>query len=996
MQLNKNISLAEQDAYFFTQPDSVPYKRDSNEGRMLSVKEMIEEGLICYEGGKFVYLYTYISANLAKKLDRLKMEESEIVKDYGQAQYDKQKSLLESKLPAKKLFTGEHKISLRAESSFAKNNKIKSLRYDDNVKLNGATSLKDAYEIWNKYNSGSFDSFIENELTIVDQERLSDQWNKLYNSIVNIQLDKIPLIPKENGIELANTQRNAVALVCEIGSAAFVFKGEDKYNTSLACILESICRNTAGSVLIVTQDDSIWVSQINKKMPLGTAIVPLGDMNPSYIRNTLKEYSAQEEMAFTLIEDEISNLAEDANDDKLSDIKSRYNSLVYNTGKLKDIYSNAIFIISPDGLSNINSIGKEFDFVCFDGDIEDEAYSLKNKSYVHLFDSIDLSNDLYRKLKSINSNYVSELGFDESDFNDTFVIPDQCGYVNVPQLKKVIKSLIDKSDADAKGELIPEKIIVSETMKLTVEQKELIQEIKSDNESLFQWDNISELLCLLDIEEQITISPYLSANAYADQPDDFVNSSPKLKYITGCVESVIKYHRERDEAISGQIIYINTAEQYFSLIKDSLIESLALAHYEIAIVTRQTGKKEMSVIGRDYSAGRVLIIIGNCAILNIPEINSNTSTVYNIQCDVDGDYYDQLEAMVCGEGNKYSKVRFVTPITNACADKVIIGYMHRDKLANENLWNDSNVEEINFECYTVDELKKDLFYDSPEVYVGIVTNIEKKELQSRIDFYESKIGCIEKYNTTFKELEEVTPKALQYIHELDVCKVDLYKKKAKSDQTSKLEEIVQKFLNELERNIEIDKYSKAKYDYDTDPESKYAYKNYIDASNDVLLDDAKYWLSQLTNIGTTESIIDSSWGDLFYSRELIINILSSFVTLLEETQKVKETILNPLGLSESENMVDSFTDKISSLKGELLLIEGSVSSKIEDHRNKSIEMDNTAQPVTELVEKFASENEQYLSTKRPIPDTSNDSPSNDQILFAPAEDNLASFILNKP
>ena len=51
---------------------------------------------------------------------------------------------------------------------------------------------------------------------------------------------------------------------------------------------------------------------------------------------------------------------------------------------------------------------------------------------------------------------------------------------------------------------------------------------------------------------------------------DFVEDSPKILYTIGCIRSVKEFHEQRNEPVSGQVIYSNRGRDYFHYIKEYL------------------------------------------------------------------------------------------------------------------------------------------------------------------------------------------------------------------------------------------------------------------------------------------------------------------------------------------------------------------------------------------------------------------------------------------
>ncbi len=105
---NTNISREEMEAYYFTHPE-LNYKLLLND-LTISQADLASKGLICYENKKWVYYYTFISGNVAKKISNMNKDRDAIIEKIGQDQFDRQVQMLEAVKPKKKGFAGDDRI----------------------------------------------------------------------------------------------------------------------------------------------------------------------------------------------------------------------------------------------------------------------------------------------------------------------------------------------------------------------------------------------------------------------------------------------------------------------------------------------------------------------------------------------------------------------------------------------------------------------------------------------------------------------------------------------------------------------------------------------------------------------------------------------------------------------------------------------------------------------------------------------------------------------
>ncbi len=199
---------------------------------------------------------------------------------------------------------------------------------------------------------------------------------------------------------------------------------------------------------------------------------------------------------------------------------------------------------------------------------------------------------------------------------------------------------IDEMDFDS----LPDEELIAEWEKAT--QKEytadrdylsdakrevLIQAIKAsmkkDTAVEFQEGELDEkeslgvkILRGINLMRQITLSPYLFNKACSRAQKqkytlpnykDFINTSPKLKYTMGCIKSVIDFHKERGEKISGQVIYMAQGTEYFALIKEYLVKELHLKESQVGIVTGGMSKPAKEHTKAGFLNGDVLVLIGS-------------------------------------------------------------------------------------------------------------------------------------------------------------------------------------------------------------------------------------------------------------------------------------------------------------------------------------------------------------------------------------------------
>ena len=295
------------------------------------------------------------------------------------------------------------------------------------------------------------------------------------------------------------------------------------------------------------------------------------------------------------------------------------------------------------------------------------------------------------------------------------------------------------------------------------------------------------LLRSLTFQRQATISPYLvSFSGYKTMPTpkEYIESSAKLSYIMGCIESVKKHHEESQTQMSGQIIYQTFGIQAFPLVAQYCIDILGFKPSEVGIicgdkkltrtmdsVNKKGNPKPMpkkEVQNRfnglkqnedgDFEAIpdelRVKVLLGSETISEGMNLQYKSSAIYQCTLDFNPTAQTQLEGRVWRQGNPFKFVRIVNPL---CADSIDIFMFQKmqDKAKHINqIWNrdgktfmldtrEFNMSELKEACitnpyllamYQADEIKKDLQDEISEIqfikskYDRVSQLLEKKVL----------------------------------------------------------------------------------------------------------------------------------------------------------------------------------------------------------------------------------------------------------------------------
>jgi predicted kinase len=211
----------------------------------------------------------------------------------------------------------------------------------------------------------------------------------------------------------------------------------------------------------------------------------------------------------------------------------------------------------------------------------------------------------------------------------------------------------------------------------------------------------------VNFARSLALSPYLYEFSGLGEPDhkNYIEKSPKLKYIMDCVRSVKKWHEDKKEAVSGQVIYMDRGKKYFELIKDYLVKEVGYKDHEIGII--RSGKegtakhKEMvknGFNGLEFNEAsktfsdisdeqRIKIIIGTSSIREGLNLQRFGTVLYNSFVDWNPTDEIQLEGRMWRQGNSFKNVRIVLPMMSDSMDIFMFQKLEEKTERINSIWN---------------------------------------------------------------------------------------------------------------------------------------------------------------------------------------------------------------------------------------------------------------------------------------------------------------------
>jgi hypothetical protein len=402
---------------------------------------------------------------------------------------------------------------------------------------------------------------------------------------------------------------------------------------------------------------------------------------------------------------------------------------------------------------------------------------------------------------------------------------------------------------------------------------------------------------------QIALSPYLfscnrigSGNPTYQQ---YIESSPKLKYVMGCIETVKEYHESHDEEMSGQVIYMNAGISFFPLIKDYLVHEIGFDSSEIAFIIGGMNAQKKDAIKDKFQSGKVKVLLGSQAIREGINLQNRATVLYDLWLDWNPTDLKQLEGRIWRFGNQFANVRIVIPLIENSIDVAIFQKLEEKTNRINEIWNRAGKENtLKLEEFNPAELKMGLI-TNPRILAEITLMEDKEILQDEITRLENQVSELDgivQARTTFQN----------HIGAIEAS-VNMYKP-LKEDQSPRTTETVLRIFKTF-----ID-----------DPETS---SRYMDEVNFQATRKAYNLLKR-----ATERILEPRGLDIHFNQEVVLKKIQ------EEIVQNKENLELKTGKEAQEKLTN----------------------EIIEEREKS---GYQPKPVIERVKEFASLNDKLLSER---------------------------------
>ena len=293
----------------------------------------------------------------------------------------------------------------------------------------------------------------------------------------------------------------------------------------------------------------------------------------------------------------------------------------------------------------------------------------------------------------------------------------------------------------------------------------------------------------VNLARSLALSPYLYKFSGLPRPTakQYIETSPKLKYIMDCIDGVKKWTEKNGiegEQVSGQVIYMDRGKKYFNLIKEYLITELGYKDHEIGIIMSGQGKgggehkeavkngfngekwneatKNFDKISEDE---RIKIIIGTGSIKEGMNLQSRSTILYNAFIDWNPTDGIQLSGRIWRQGNPYLNIRIVIPQMSDSMDIFMFQKLEEKTSRINSIWQPTGSNELAIDEIDAGEQKEALITD-PRVIAELRTERQIAEMEEDITLIESNIDTaknIKEFVVLRNEFEKELVKVIEII-----------------------------------------------------------------------------------------------------------------------------------------------------------------------------------------------------------------------------------------
>jgi len=341
----------------------------------------------------------------------------------------------------------------------------------------------------------------------------------------------------------------------------------------------------------------------------------------------------------------------------------------------------------------------------------------------------------------------------------------------VKRPKKINLPMLYDAVAGNRERLVQEKQIltyINMTPKQRENQNKIVALAKSSSQGKLDMGNLFRALAFsLDN----ALSPFI-LNGSPENYKEFIDESPKIKYVMECIRSVKHWHEEKGEPASGQVIYMNRGKQFFPMIKQYLENEVGFEKGltfektkvdEVEIISSEINDARKETVKEAFLDGVVKVILGTATIREGIDLQKRGTVIYDCYPEWNPTDIRQLEGRIWRQGNKFAYVRIVMPLVQDSMDVFVFQKLEEKTSRINDIWfkgDRGNV--LDLESLDPEEIKLALITDVDRL-VRMFFDQEKEQLNREFSKANRALEMIEEIKSDIEEYNNYRKESLDVI-----------------------------------------------------------------------------------------------------------------------------------------------------------------------------------------------------------------------------------------
>lgn len=334
---------------------------------------------------------------------------------------------------------------------------------------------------------------------------------------------------------------------------------------------------------------------------------------------------------------------------------------------------------------------------------------------------------------------------------------------NIPRPCKINLPKVNEVSASGEVKKLSKDKQVLTYLQMTPEQEAIQASLNAEASAGASKEDPGKLLRLMGASLNNALSPFIYNNATPVDYTEFVEASPKIKYALECCKSVKKYHEERNEDVSGQVIYIDRGKEYFQYIKEWLEQEAGykkgvkmksdprkkVDEIEIIIGGMSAAKKEK--IKEAFLDGTCKVIIGTSTIREGINLQKYGTVLYNLYPNWNPTDVRQLEGRIWRQKNTFGYVRIVMPLIENSMDVFVFQKLEEKTSRINDIWSKGGRGNVlDEESLDTNEVKFALITD-PNVLLDFELKQEREELFRSKNILQKQVKDLEEFKINYNK-----------------------------------------------------------------------------------------------------------------------------------------------------------------------------------------------------------------------------------------------------